>query len=110
MPARPDPLPDPMLATLVADPFDNPAWAFEPKYDGLRVLARSDGRGVELMSRNRASQNGPFPDVVGDSQTVPATGRVTYTMHGAPHRYYVIWITRLGSSYRKATINTVSAN
>jgi serine/threonine-protein kinase len=56
------------------------------------------------------SENGPFPDVVGDSQTVPATGRVTYSIHGSPHRYYVIWITRLGPSYQKADINAVSAN
>ena len=35
--------PLPMLCTLVAEPFDNPAWIFEPKYDGLRVLGRFDG-------------------------------------------------------------------
>ena len=56
------------------------------------------------------SENGPFPDVVGASQTVPATGRITYDIHGSPHRYYVIWITRLGPNYEKATINAVSAN
>ena len=56
------------------------------------------------------SKDGPFPDVVGDSQTVPATGQVTYTIHGSPHRYYLIWITRLGPRYQKATINAVSAN
>jgi hypothetical protein len=56
------------------------------------------------------SENGPFPDVVGDSKAVPGTGRVTYSIHGSPHRYYVIWITRLGPSYQKATVNAVSAN
>jgi serine/threonine protein kinase len=56
------------------------------------------------------SEGGPFPDVVGDSQTVPATGRITYSIHGSPHRYYLIWITRLGPSYQKATVNAVSAN
>jgi serine/threonine-protein kinase len=56
------------------------------------------------------SEDGPFTEVVGDSQTVPATGRVTYTIHGSPHRYYLIWITRLGARYQKATVNAVSAN
>jgi bifunctional non-homologous end joining protein LigD len=53
-----------MLCTLVAEPFDNPAWTFEPKYDGLRVLGRFDGRELTLLSRNQASQNLQFPDVV----------------------------------------------
>jgi bifunctional non-homologous end joining protein LigD len=63
-----------MLCTLVAEPFDNSAWIFEPKYDGLRVLARFDGRDLTLLSRNHASQNFQFPDVVAtlqDSLTRP---------------------------------------
>jgi DNA ligase D-like protein (predicted ligase) len=56
--------PTPMLCTLVAEPFDNPDWIFEPKYDGLRVLGRFDGRDLTLLSRNQASQNFQFPDVV----------------------------------------------
>ena len=55
---------DPMLVTLVDKPFDDPDWVFEPKYDGLRVLARFDGKSVELISRNDKSQNLQFPDVV----------------------------------------------
>lgn len=53
-----------MLLTLVAKPFDDPQWIFEPKYDGLRVQARFDGKSVELISRNDKSQNLQFPDVV----------------------------------------------
>jgi hypothetical protein len=56
------------------------------------------------------SENGPFPDVVAGSQTVPSTDRATYTIHGAPHRYYVIWITRLGPDYQFARINAVKAD
>ena len=48
--------------------------------------------------------------MVGDSRTVPGNGRATYAIHGSPHRYYVIWITRLGPSYQSARINAVSAN
>ncbi len=74
---QPAPMPgqiDPMLCTLIAAPFDDPAWIFEPKYDGLRVLARFDGRELTLLSRNAASQNFQFPDVVAalqDSLTRP---------------------------------------
>src|SRR5262245_4711281 len=46
--------PLPMLCTLVVEPFNNPAWIFEPKYDGLRVLGRFDGRELTLLSRNQA--------------------------------------------------------
>jgi bifunctional non-homologous end joining protein LigD len=64
---QPAPMPgqlDPMLCTLIAAPFDHPAWIFEPKYDGLRFLACFDGRELSLLSRNHASQNFQFPDVV----------------------------------------------
>ena len=38
----------PMLATLVAAPFDDPGWLFEVKWDGFRVEAVVDGDGVHL--------------------------------------------------------------
>jgi bifunctional non-homologous end joining protein LigD len=63
-PATPLPdAPEPMLCTLAAEPFDNPDWLFEPKYDGLRVLARFDGDELTLLSRNNKPQNFQFPDV-----------------------------------------------
>src|SRR4051812_49083000 len=55
--------PSPMLCTLVDTPFDGPDWAFEPKLDGLRVLARFDGRDVTLLSRNNKPQEARFPEV-----------------------------------------------
>src|SRR3954471_17853339 len=60
------PLPDapaPMLASLAAEPFDHPDWISEPKYDGLRVLARFDGEEPALISRNGKAQNFQFPEV-----------------------------------------------
>ena len=38
----------PMLATLVAAPFDDPDWQFEIKWDGFRVEAIVDGGTVRL--------------------------------------------------------------
>jgi len=42
----------PMLATLVAEPFDKPGWVYEEKYDGDRMLAYKEGAHVLLLSRN----------------------------------------------------------
>jgi DNA ligase D-like protein (predicted ligase) len=52
-----------MLASLAAEPFDHPDWISEPKYDGLRVLARFDGEELTLISRNGKAQNFQFPEV-----------------------------------------------
>src|SRR5205085_2722532 len=54
-----------MLCTLVAQPFDDPAWVFEPKLDGLRVLCRVDRGGrIALISRNGKEQSFQFPEIV----------------------------------------------
>jgi bifunctional non-homologous end joining protein LigD len=64
IPTRPTPPAyRPMVATLVGEPFDRPGWVFEPKFDGLRVLVRCDGRGLNLVSRNDKPQEAAFPDV-----------------------------------------------
>ena len=42
----------PMLATLIDAPFDNPDWVFESKWDGFRMIASIDGGKVMLYSRN----------------------------------------------------------
>jgi DNA ligase D-like protein (predicted ligase) len=52
-----------MLCTLISEPFDDPAWLFEPKFDGLRLLIRFDGRRLSLLSRNDKEQSVAFPDV-----------------------------------------------
>ena len=48
----------PMLATLVAKPFDEPGWVYEEKYDGIRVLAYKEGKHVSLLSRNDIDRTG----------------------------------------------------
>src|SRR3954471_22188829 len=55
---------DLMLCTLVAEPFDDPHWLFEPKFDGLRVLCICNGKKIDLISRNDKPQTFQFPDVV----------------------------------------------
>jgi len=71
-PARPvarkiAPLPkvtQPMLATAVDEPFDDPKWLFELKWDGYRALARIERDGtVTLTSRNGKDFAGKFPEL-----------------------------------------------
>ena len=58
----------PMLATLVAAPFDDPGWLFEVKWDGFRVEAVVDGSRARLWTRGEQDASryfGPFLDPVG---------------------------------------------
>jgi len=50
----------PMLATLVNEPFDDPDWQYEVKWDGYRALAFLNKGKVELLSRNNKSFNEKF--------------------------------------------------
>lgn len=42
---------EPIILTARADPFDDPAWLFEPKYDGFRGLLYNAPAGCEIRSR-----------------------------------------------------------
>ena len=50
----------PMLATLVDEPFDDPDWVYEVKWDGYRALGFVNKGNVELLSRNYKSFNDKF--------------------------------------------------
>jgi serine/threonine-protein kinase len=65
--------------------------------------------GLTAEIRAGDSPGGPFDTVVGPSQTT-SSQRVEYTIASGKHRYYVIWITRLGDPYSNAHINEVRAD
>ncbi len=53
----------PMLATLTREPFDDPDWIFEVKWDGYRAIAEIRDGKVSLYSRNLVSFNRKFHPV-----------------------------------------------
>ncbi|HEY1009449.1 MAG: DNA ligase D [Daejeonella sp.] len=50
----------PMLATLVDEPFDDPDWVYEVKWDGYRALAFLNNGEADILSRNNKSFNDKF--------------------------------------------------
>ncbi len=53
----------PMLATLIDEPFDDPNWEYEVKWDGYRALAFVDQEKATLRSRNGNAFDKRFPPV-----------------------------------------------
>jgi len=50
----------PMKATLVDEPFDDPDWLYEVKWDGYRAIASVNKGDVDLISRNNKTFNDKF--------------------------------------------------
>jgi bifunctional non-homologous end joining protein LigD len=53
----------PMLATSVEEPFDDPEWLFEIKWDGYRAVSFIQNGKVRLISRNQNDLTGEFPEL-----------------------------------------------
>jgi len=58
-------LPDfePMLAARRDEPFDDPGWWFEVKWDGYRAIVGAEGGKIRVRSRRGLDLLGPFPEV-----------------------------------------------
>ena len=64
----------PMLATLVREPFHKTGWVYEEKYDGYRILAYKEGSRVRLYSRNAIDRTSRFAEIATALSTLkPAT-------------------------------------
>ena len=53
-----------MMAQSLAQPFDDPEWIFEMKWDGYRALAAIDSGHVSLWSRNGLRLDSKYPLIV----------------------------------------------
>lgn len=59
------------LATLAERPFSDPAWLYEVKYDGVRVLAARRGERVTLYGRSGQDTTSRYPEVVRALRALP---------------------------------------
>lgn len=53
----------PMLATLSDLPSDPERYAFEFKWDGMRIISQWDGRNLRLLSRNGLDNTAVYPEL-----------------------------------------------
>jgi bifunctional non-homologous end joining protein LigD len=75
-------LPEPMYATLGHALPRGGGWTYEPKYDGMRVLAEASARHVRLVTRNGKEKQGQFPEVVAALRVLAARARRTVVLDG----------------------------
>src|SRR5688500_10363594 len=53
----------PMLATSASGPLDSPDYAYEVKWDGMRVLVGLDGERLTFRTRNQIEAVERFPEL-----------------------------------------------
>lgn len=61
---------EPMLAVSADEPFDAPQFSFEPKWDGVRVIAFVDGGVVRLQTRNLLDCTTQYPEAHGIAEAL----------------------------------------
>ncbi len=72
---------EPMYASLgTAVPGDG--WTFEPKYDGVRVLAFVTDQDVMLITRNGKDKSAQFPEVVDALRVLAAKKKKDFVLDG----------------------------
>jgi bifunctional non-homologous end joining protein LigD len=67
------PVLSPMLATLGPLPADEDAWAYEIKWDGIRVLAYAENHALRLASRNGIDVTARYPELAALADAVNAS-------------------------------------
>ncbi|HEY7877341.1 MAG TPA: non-homologous end-joining DNA ligase, partial [Gemmatimonadaceae bacterium] len=85
----------PMLAKVGTAVPPGDGWTFEPKYDGIRVLAFVTTTGVRLITRNGADKSVQFPEVAREvvrlakrvRRPLVLDGEIVALVHGAPGRF-----------------------
>src|SRR5216110_3692214 len=53
----------PMLATLVDEPFSDPEWIFETKWDGFRSVCFVRNGKARFVSRNQIEMTPQYPEL-----------------------------------------------
>ena len=72
----------PMYATIGREVPGDGEWSFEPKYDGVRVLAVAEGSEVRLVTRNGKEKTAQFPEVVQELRALAAASGAPFVLDG----------------------------
>jgi bifunctional non-homologous end joining protein LigD len=62
----------PMLATLVDDPFSDPDWIFETKWDGFRSVCFVRNGKAQFVSRNQIEMTPQYPELINVARQLDA--------------------------------------
>jgi len=85
----------PMLARVAASVPTGDGWTFEPKYDGIRILAYVAPGAVRLVSRNDRDKTEQVPEIVAaleplvsrTRKSLVLDGEIVALSHDAPARF-----------------------
>ncbi len=66
----------PMLATLVAEPFSNPEWLFETKWDGVRAICFIRNGKTRFISRNQIEMTAQYPELGNVAESIRASDAI----------------------------------
>jgi bifunctional non-homologous end joining protein LigD len=73
---------DPMLASIGTDIPVGPEWTFEPKYDGIRVLAYATPVAARLVTRNGKDKTAQFPGIAEAVRKLASRGKRALVLDG----------------------------
>ncbi|MGI8499434.1 MAG: DNA ligase D [Gemmatimonadaceae bacterium] len=73
---------EPMYASVGASIPAEDGWTFEPKFDGIRVLAFGTTQGARLVSRNGKDKGAQFPEITAAVQKLAAQARKSLVVDG----------------------------
>ena len=81
--SRSGPLPElePMYASVGTE-VPGEGWTFEPKYDGIRVLALATPTDVRLITRNAKDKSAQFPEIVEDLKEIARKKKRGFVLDG----------------------------
>src|SRR5437773_3184531 len=72
---------EPMYASIGSE-IPEEGWTFEPKYDGIRVLAYATPTDVKLITRNGKDKAKQFPEIVASLKKLSSQAKRTFVLDG----------------------------
>lgn len=67
---------NPMLATLIDQPFSDPEWIFETKWDGVRAICFINKGAARFVSRNQIDMTHQYPELATIAEHIKASNAI----------------------------------